>query len=231
MVAVVSKIPSLFKAATKNGAKPLSKLSAGELKDLLNKLRSADKDSAMFGETAKVETALTKKQNADNIAQAGSRAIAPEVRSQMRREGAFVGTPVPTNAKPRNTMSQLDRQEVDFDGLNKGTRDSLIDKVQRGEKATYKGVDYTSMLGTRKGHKPMPSRVGKPAPANVPAAKRKGPKQPVSLAGSPKVGGTQKKSYGGSMGKKTVKKQSGGRMASKPKGVGCAQRGYGKAMK
>ena len=32
-------------------------------------------------------------------------------------------------------------------------------------------------------------------------------------------------------GSKTVKKQMGGNMGSKPKGVGCAQRGYGKAMR
>jgi len=226
MAAGASKIPSLFKAATKNA--PLSKLSAGELKDLLNSFRRADKDSEMFQETVRVKNALTKKQNADNIAQAGSRAIAPEVRSQMRREGAFVGTPVPTNAKPRNRMSKLDGQEFDFDGLKKGTRDSLIDKVQRGERATYNGVDYTSMLATRKGHKPIPSRVGRPAPGNVPDAKRKGPKQPVSLAGSPRVGGTQKKSYGGSMGKKTVKKKIGGKIG---RGCGAATRGGGAVMK
>ena len=119
-------------------------------------------------------------------------------------------------------------KRYDFDGLTKGLRDSLIDKVQRGEKATYKGVDYTFMLKEKKGHKPIPDRVGKPAPANVPAAKRKGPKQPVSLAGSPKVGGTQKKSYGGSMGKKTVKKKTGGKIG---RGCGAALRGGGKVMK
>ena len=41
----------------------------------------------------------------------------------------------------------------------------------------------------------------------------------------------RKKSYGGSVGKKTTKKAMGGSMSSKPKGVGCATRGYGKAMK
>lgn len=49
-----------------------------------------------------------------------------------------------------------------------------------------------------------------------------------------------KKSYGGNMKKKTAKKSyggkmtkkmAGGKMAGKPKGVGCATRGYGKAMK
>lgn len=39
------------------------------------------------------------------------------------------------------------------------------------------------------------------------------------------------KSYGGSVKKKTTKKAMGGKVGSKPKGVGCALRGYGKAMK
>ena len=40
-----------------------------------------------------------------------------------------------------------------------------------------------------------------------------------------------KKSYGGGMTKKTARRKGGGNMAGKPKGVGCATRGYGKAMK
>lgn len=39
-----------------------------------------------------------------------------------------------------------------------------------------------------------------------------------------------KKSYGGGMAKKTVKREVGGKMAGKPKGVGCAIKGYGRAM-
>jgi hypothetical protein len=42
---------------------------------------------------------------------------------------------------------------------------------------------------------------------------------------------SSKKSYGGGMKKKTVKRQAGGGMSSKPRGVGCAKSGYGKAMK
>ena len=42
---------------------------------------------------------------------------------------------------------------------------------------------------------------------------------------------SSKKSYGGGMKKKTVKRQAGGGMSGKPKGVGCAKSGYGKAMK
>jgi hypothetical protein len=64
------------------------------------------------------------------------------------------------------------------------------------------------------------------------AAKTKTAAKPTMKSGKPGFNRkTVSKSYGGSMGKKTVKKQSGGSMASKPKGVGCATRGYGKAMK
>ena len=42
---------------------------------------------------------------------------------------------------------------------------------------------------------------------------------------------TTKKAYGSTMKKKTVKRGSGGNMANKPKGVGCAMSGYGRAMK
>ena len=42
----------------------------------------------------------------------------------------------------------------------------------------------------------------------------------------------RKKSYGGSVGKKTVKRKVGGKVGKKkPRGVGCALRGYGRAMK
>ena len=40
-----------------------------------------------------------------------------------------------------------------------------------------------------------------------------------------------KRAYGGGVKNKTVKRQAGGSMSGKPKGVGCATRGYGKAMK
>jgi len=44
--------------------------------------------------------------------------------------------------------------------------------------------------------------------------------------------GARKKSYGGSVGKKTVKRKAGGKVGKKkPRGVGCALRGYGRAMK
>ena len=46
---------------------------------------------------------------------------------------------------------------------------------------------------------------------------RSASKKPISLAGSPKVGGT-------------VNKKTGGKV-NKPKGCGAAQRGYGKVMK
>lgn len=69
-------------------------------------------------------------------------------------------------------------------------------------------------------------------------AKRKGPYGDITkkelksgkynTSKTPKFG--KDFSYGGSVGKKTVKRKIGGSAGSKPKGVGCAQRGYGKAM-
>lgn len=180
----------------------------------------------------RVEKELAKKQegskaaNKKRINRAGSNAIAPATRGQMRKEGAFVGT-IPKNAKPRKKMSKLEGQEYDFDGFTKGLRDSLIDKVQRGEKATYKGVDYTFMLGEKKGHKAMPSRVGKPASKDVKPAKRKGPKGPVSLAGPKRFGGQEnktEKSYGG----KVTKKKMGGKIG---RGCGAATKGGGAVTK
>jgi len=70
-------------------------------------------------------------------------------------------------------------------------------------------------------------------------AKRKGPYGDITkkelesgkynTSKTPKFG--KDFSYGGSVGKKTVKRKAGGSAGSKPKGVGCAQRGYGRAMK
>ena len=85
MVAGVSKIPSLFKAATKNA--PLSKLSTGELKDLLNSLRRADKDSAMFQETAKVEKALSNKPISERATPArGENNPSPRVKKELAKK-------------------------------------------------------------------------------------------------------------------------------------------------
>ena len=181
----------------------------------------------------RVERQLAKKEegskaaNRKRINKAGSVAIAPAVRAQMRKEGAFIGN-IPRNAKPVKEMSKLEKQEYDFDKFEKGLRDSLIDKVQRGKKATYKGTDYTFMLNEKKKHKPIPSRVGKPAPEDVKPARRKGPKQQsVSLAGPKRFGGQgtkTEKSYGG----KVTKKSMGGKIG---RGCGAALRGGGKVMR
>lgn len=183
--------------------------------------------------SSRVQRQLGKKEEASKMAnrkgmeKAGSAAIAPAVRSQMRKEGAYVST-IPRGAKPVKEMSKLEKQEYDFDKFEKGLRDSLVDKVQRGEKATYKGTDYTFMLSEKKGHKPIPSRVGKPAPKDVKPARRKGPKQEsVSLAGPKRFGGQgtkTEKSYGG----KVTKKAMGGKIG---RGCGAALRGGGKVMR
>lgn len=60
------------------------------------------------------------------------------------------------------------------------------------------------------------------------SANTRSKKKPVSLAGSPRVGGTQKKSYGGSMKKKTTMKNKGGKIG---RGCGAATKGGGAVMK
>jgi hypothetical protein len=189
--------------------------------------RGEYKPSASAQRQLAKKEAGSKAANQKRINKAGSNAVAPSVRAQMRKEGTFVGT-IPRGAKPRKEMSNLEGLEYDFDGFEKELRESLVDKVQRGEKAIYKGVDYTFMLSEKKGHKPIPSRVGKPAPKDVKPARRKGPKQEsVSLAGPKRFGGQgtkTEKSYGG----KVTKKAMGGKIG---RGCGAALRGAGKVMK
>jgi len=189
--------------------------------------RGEYKPSASAQRQLAKKEAGSKAANQKRINKAGSNAVAPSVRAQMRKEGTFVGT-IPRGAKPRKEMSNLEGLEYDFDGFEKGLRDSLKDKVQRGEKAIYKGVDYTFMLNEKKNVRPIPSRVGKPAPKDVKPARRKGPKQEsVSLAGPKRFGGQgtkTEKSYGG----KVTKKAMGGKIG---RGCGAALRGAGKVMK
>lgn len=90
--------------------------------------------------------------------------------------------------------------------LNKKVREGT---ATAGEKAALKELGKKDVLATMR------------QKARQSASSRK---KAVSLAGSPKVGGTQK-GYGGKM----TKKKEGGSM--KPKGCGAATRGYGKAMK
>ena len=202
-------------------------------------------------ELAKKES-KSKAGNAARIAKAGQTAIAPQRVAEVRRGASGVVGKNKTGLKPVSKMSKLEKQEFDFNGLTIKQKRLERDKLVRGEK-----TEYSDYLKVTERLKVDPKLVGTKRPQNVKEARRKGPKGPVSLGGSPAVGGkTVKKNAGGmaamvqakmaenkkekgemaKLGSRTlgyggkVKKNMGGKVG-KPKGVGCATRGYGKAMK
>lgn len=216
-----------------------------ERKELKGKTYSKKKEDLDYL-IRKEKTKLSKAVNLDRIDKAGERAIVPERVSEVRKEtGKFVGT-TKKGLKPVNKMTKVEKQDYDFEKFEKGLKRRLMNNVQKGEPAVYKGTDYTSMLNTKRGIKADPAGVGNSTRTSLKSkpSKRKGPKGPVSLGGSAKVGGSGK-SYGGKVETerkkksgftvggsfdKGVKRKKGGKVG-KPKGIGCATRGYGKAMK
>lgn len=110
-------------------------------------------------------------------------------------------------------MSKMERLEFEFDGLKKTAQRAIINNVRQG-----KPSKYSDMLELKKGIE----REGKTAERKARQAQAVKEFNERNKA---------KKGYGGAMKKKTVKRQAGGRMSGKPKGVGCAKGGYGKAMK
>jgi hypothetical protein len=212
-----------------------------------NKARAARNAKEMAEQEGKSKAA-----NATSIAKAGQRAIAPQRVAEVRKGASGVVEKSKKGLKPVSKMSKLEKQEFDFNGLTKNQKRLERDKLVRGEKTEFAGY-----LKSVERLKVDPKLVGTKRPQNVKEARRKGRKGPVSLGGSPAVGGkTVKKNAGGvaalvqakmaenkkekgemaKLGPKTlgyggkVKKKMGGKV-SKPKGVGCATRGYGKAMK
>ena len=212
----------------------------------------AKKPSARTAKELAEKKSKSKAANATRIARAGQAAIAPQRVAEVRKGASGVVGKNKKGLKPVSKMSKLEKQEFDFKGLTKNEKRLERDKLVRGEKTEY--ADY---LKVTERLKVDPKLVGTKRPQNVKEARRKGPKGPVSLGGSPAVGGkTVKKNAGGmlsmakakmaenkkekgdmaKLGPKTlgyggkVKNKMGGKV-SKPKGVGCATRGYGKAMK
>ena len=223
---------------------------------LISKLAQAairsKKPSARKAKEMAEKEGKSKAANAARIAKAGQTAIAPQRVAEVRRGASGVVGKSKKGLKPVSKMSKLEKQEFDFSKLTDGAKRLERDKLIRGEKTKY--ADY---LKVTERLKVDPKLVGTKRPQNVKEARRKGPKGPVSLGGSPAVGGkTAKRNAGGvislamqkmaenkkekgemaKLGPKTlgcggkVKKKTGGKVG-KPKGVGCATRGYGKAMK
>jgi ubiquitin len=161
----------------------------------------------------------SKAANAASIAKAGQKAIAPQRVAEVRKGASGVVEKNKKGLKPVSKMSKLEKQEFDFSKLTEGAKRLERDKLVRGEK-----TEFADFLKVVQRLKVDPKLVGTKRPQNVKEARRKGRKGPVSLAG-PKEFGGKGKAYGGK-----VKKKMGGKVG-KPKGVGCATRGYGKAMK
>lgn len=183
----------------------------------------AKKPSARTAKELAKKESKSKAANASSIAKAGERAIAPQRVAEVRRGASGVVGKNKKGLKPVGKMNKVEKQDYDFEGFNKGLQRELIGKARRGEKATYKGTDYTFMLSEKRGIKPektvKKNAGGMASMAQAKMAENKKEKSDMAKLGPKTLG------YGGK-----VKKKMGGKV-SKPKGVGCATRGYGKAMK
>jgi len=183
----------------------------------------AKKPSARTAKELAKKESKSKAANASSIAKAGERAIAPQRVAEVRKGASGVVGKNKKGLKPVGKMNKVEKQDYDFEGFNKGLQRELIGKARRGEKATYKGTDYTFMLSEKRGIKPektvKKNAGGVAAMVQAKMAENKKERGEMAKLGPKTLG------YGGK-----VKKKMGGKV-SKPKGVGCATRGYGKAMK
>ena len=145
------------------------------------------KPSARTAKELAEKEGKSKAGNAARIAKAGQTAIAPQRVAEVRRGASGVVGKNKTGLKPVSKMSKLEKQEFDFNGLTIKQKRLERDKLVRGEKTKY--ADY---LKVTERLKVDPKLVGTKRPQNVKEARRKGPKGPVSLGGSAKVGGKGK---------------------------------------
>lgn len=154
-----------------------------------------------------------KAEAAKRVQKAGQAVRAVESKAAVKRSAKKEKRAVSDNTrgmKKVTELSKMDQLELEFDKLTKTAKRAIISKARKGEP-----TKYNDMLEIRKGIE----RVGKTEEKKArqaKAVKEFNDKRPKT-----------KKAYGG----KTVKKQMGGNMGGKPKGVGCAQRGYGKVMR
>lgn len=175
-----------------------------------------------FAEKRKQEM-RAKKKAAEGIARAGNIAIAPErvgevkrsVKSQAKDTGSKrVVSPSKQGKKPISEMTMVEKQFDEFRELPITVQRAERQKVRNGIKSKYE--DFLILKG------------GEKSPNITKTAIQKRVKENQTEVAKRRAAG---KAYGGGMKKKTVKRQAGGRMSGKPKGVGCAMRGYGGAMK
>jgi len=193
------------------------------ISELAQEAIKAKKPSARTAKELAEKKSKSKAANATRIARAGQAAIAPQRVAEVRKGASGVVGKNKKGLKPVGKMNKVEKQDYDFEGFNKGLQRELIGKARRGEKATYKGTDYTFMLSEKRGIKPektvKKNAGGVAAMVQAKMAENKKERGEMAKLGPKTLG------YGGK-----VKKKMGGKV-SKPKGVGCATRGYGKAMK
>ena len=139
--------------------------------------------------------------------------------AKMRKEDEVADV----RRRAKQSQTQRSGRPVSLAGLKKTekpTKISFVDE-QTGEvfevsRSKYEGMTINERNAMLRNFKAR-SRLGEDLSDKGMAKQRK------KLAAAR----ASRKAYGG----KTVKKQMGGKLNSKPKGVGCATRGYGKAMK
>lgn len=170
--------------------------------------RKTPMSARKFAELRKQELEA-KKEAARGIARAGDIAKAPENVAAVRKtakQGEGMTSVVEASKKgkvKKKDLPMLKQQELGFKELTKTAQRAERNKVRQGKPSEFS--DYLKVVEKQE-------VVKKSYGSSV---KKK----------------TTKKAYGGGMKKKTASRQAGGKITGKPKGVGCATHGYGKAMR
>jgi len=146
----------------------------------------------------------------------GALAKLPAAAKQVKKAAAKQKRAVGTNQsgkKPVEGMSKVDRLEFEFDGLKPTAQRAIIGNVRAGKQSKY-----ADMLKERKGIKVEKGYGGKMTKKSAGGA---------AAAAMQALEGRKKRRVQAAkdLGPKVLKK------GGTPKGVGCATRGYGKAMK
>lgn len=173
----------------------------------------------------------------------GALAKTPAVAKQVKKAAAKQKRAVGTNQSGKKfvkDMSKIERLEFEFDGLKPTAQRAIIGNVRAGKESKY-----ADMLKERKGIKVKKGSGGKMKSKGYKAGGKTTKKSAGGAAGAAMqymegrkkrrvqaakdLGSKVLKKGGGKMKSKGYK--IGGKMSGKPRGVGCATRGYGKAMK
>ena len=146
----------------------------------------------------------------------GAVARTPAVAKQVKKAAAKQKRAVGTNQSGKKSvkdMSKIERLEFEFDGLKPTAQRAIIGNVRAGKQSKY-----ADMLKERKGIKAEKGYGGKMTKKSAGGA--------AGAAMQYMEGRKKRRTQAAKdLGTKVLKK------GGTPKGVGCATRGYGKAMK